>query len=154
MSDLFLFRNTLRDLLRPRKLISALILIGLVVTIAALWRTQSRDSEFKADHIYNFLSSYFVFGYILIILTVVFSTSAVSQEIEQKTIPYLLIRPVPRWRILLVKYLAITLVATLTVWIADTLVALTVYGFSGLSDSRLGRDLCILPVGVFAYSAL
>lgn len=149
MSDLYLFRNALKDLTRPKRLITAAILILLPVLIALLWRTSAAD--FKAEAAYNTLSAGLVFGFILVILSVIFSTDIIAQEIEQKTIVYLLTRPVPRWRIILTKFAAAILMTTLTVWVASFLLAFATYGLHGLDESRLGRDLLILPVGALAY---
>ena len=53
----------------------------------------------------------------------IFGTGVVSREVEQKTIVYLLTRPVARWRILLMRYLAAVTAITLTVWLATGLLA-------------------------------
>lgn len=153
MSELYFFKNALRDLARPGKMVSALLLVALAVLIAVLVRAGAKPGEFNADETYNNISAKLVFGFILIILSVVFATGAVVQDVERKTIPYLLVRPVPRWRILLVKYLAIVLVTTLIVMAADILTALIIYGAKGITHSALGRDLLILPIGALAYGA-
>lgn len=154
MSDFYHFVNSLRDLLRPRRLVAAGILIGLAVLLAVIQRYKSPSGEFDPAAIYNGLSSSLIFGFILVILSVVFTTGLIAQETEQKTISYLLTRPVPRWRILLPKFLAAVVVTTVIVWLTAILVAIIVYGFKGIPQSRLGRDMLILPVGVLAYSAL
>jgi ABC-2 type transport system permease protein len=154
MSDLYLFRNALKDLLRARKLGAALLLVALPTVLAALWRASARD--FQPDVAYNTLEAGLVFGFTLVLLSVVFGTGVIAQEIEQKTIVYLLTRPIPRWRLLLIKFLAAVVTTTVTVWVASVLVALVAYGPKGLDPgaSRLGRDLLILPVGALAYTAL
>ena len=154
MSDGFLFRSALKDLLRPKKLIAALILALTPCLIALAWRVIVPASEFKPDEAYNRLAEQLVFGFLLVILACVFATSAVSQEIEQKTVVYLLTRPVPRWRILLMKFAATFAVTTVTVWLASLLLALSTHGLSGWSGSGVGRDLLIAPVACLAYGAL
>jgi len=154
MSDLYLFRNTLRDLVRPGKLTAAGLLVAVAVIIAALVRANATKGEFDPAASYNGISSVLVFGYMVVILSLVFSTGLIGQEIEQKTIPYLLTRPMPRWRILFAKYLAAVLVTTVTVWLADFLVALALFGPSKIGGSYLWKDLLILPLGALAYSGL
>lgn len=154
MSDLYLFRITLRDLVRPGKLTAAALLIAVAVIIAALVRANAKPGEFDPGASYNWISSILVFGYIVIILSLVYATGLIGQEIEQKTIPYLLTRPMPRWRILLAKYLAAVVVTTVIVWLADFIVALTLFGPTKLGASNLGKDLLILPLGAMAYGAL
>ncbi len=154
MSDLYLFKNTLRDLTRPGKLAAALLLVGLFLLIAVLARFNGRPGEFHAGETYDFISARLVFGFMLVILGVVFATGVIVQEIEQKTIPYLLTRPIPRWRILLAKYAAVVLVTALTVCVADLATALVLFGPGQLGHSRVAQDCGILCVGACAYGAL
>ena len=154
MGDLYLFKYTLRDLVRPGKLTAAALLVGVAVAIAALVRANAGAGPFDPAASYNGISSVLVFGYMVVILSLVFSTGLIGQEIEQKTIPYLLTRPMPRWRILLAKYLAAVIVTTVTVWVADFVVALTLFGPAKIGASHLWKDLLILPLGAMAYSGL
>lgn len=154
MSDLYLFRNALKDLMRFKKIAASVVLIALPVVLALIWRATTTAAHFQPTVVYNTLSAGLVFGFSLVILSVVFGTGVIAQEIEQKTIVYLLTRPIPRWRIVLVKFVAAVIVTTLTVWIASILLALVVYGPGGLAGSQLGRDLLILPIGALAYTAL
>lgn len=133
MTDFYLFRASLRDLLLPRKILSGILLALLPAFIGLLWRLGAKE-DFSAELAYNLLSASLVFGFVLVILSVMFSTGVIAQEIEQKTIMYLLTRPVPRWRILLVKFGAATLVTTATAWLSCALLAIVVFGtglFSG-----------------------
>lgn len=136
MSDVQLFRNAFRDMLRPKRLLAALVLIAMPTTIAFLWRSFGR--RYDADIVYNTLSGLLIFGFLLVILAVIFGTGVVAQEIEQKTISYLLTRPVPRWRILSAKFAAALLAITLTAWIATLCLAAVAYGFGG-GRERAGR---------------
>jgi ABC-type transport system involved in multi-copper enzyme maturation permease subunit len=133
MSDIVLFKSSLRDLLRPKRLVSAAILIAIPTALAALFRIYMPAREYDAQAVYNTLASGVVFGFLLVILSVVFGTGVLSQEIEQKTIVYLLTRPVPRWRIMLVKFLAAVVAISVTVWAASLLLALTAFGPAGLT---------------------
>ena len=85
------------------------------------------------------------------LLACVFGTSVVSQEMEQQTIVYLLTRPVPRWRILLAKFLATLLATILAVWLASLLLALGVRGLHHWGQLSLGHDLLFLALGSLAY---
>jgi len=155
MSDIFLFRVTIRELLRTKNLIGMGLIILLGPVVAAIWRINAAaEHNYVAFNVYNPLMQGMIFGFLLLILTAVFSTSVISQEVEGKTIVYLLTRPVPRWRILLMKFLAVNTVIVGAVWLAALLTALITYGPLGLKDSSLGRDLGILLVAVFAYSGL
>src|SRR5579872_4585031 len=134
MSDLILFRSALRDLIRPKRLVAALILIAVPTAIAMFLRHVLPADKYDADMVYNTLAAFLIFGFLLVILAVVFGTGVISQEIEQKTIVYLLTRPVPRWRIVLAKFAAAILAITVTVWSATLLLALVAYGFGGAKE--------------------
>jgi ABC-2 type transport system permease protein len=154
MSDLYLFRNTLRDLTRPGKLAAALFLVGLFLLIAVLARLNAKAGEFHPVETYDFISARLVFGFMLGILSVVFATGVIVQEMEQKTIPYLLTRPIPRWRILAAKYVAVVLATSATLCITEIAVALALFGPYKLGQSRLWQDCVILTVGALAYGGL
>lgn len=153
MSDLYLFRSAIKDLLRIKRLVAALVLIAIPTTIALIWRFAA-PRRFEPEVVYNTLAAGVILGFVLVIMAVVFGTGILSQEIEQKTIIYLLTRPVPRWRILLMKFIAAVLAITVTAWLASVALALVTFGPSGLGSARLGRDLLILPVGALAYGAV
>ena len=154
MSDFYLFRNAIRDLLRPRRLAAALVLGALPAVVAGVWRATAKAGGFNAEVVYNALAGNLIFGFILVILAVIFGTGVISQEIEQKTITYLLTRPMPRWRIALAKFLAACTGITITLWVSTLLLALVSFGGAGLSMERLGKDALVLPVGALAYGAL
>lgn len=138
---------------RPKTLLMAAVIIGLPALLALLMRSAPRR-EFDPVMAYNVLSSLLIFGFLLVILCVVFGTGVITQEVEQKTIVYLLTRPVPRWRIALVKFVAACLLISMTVWAATLLLALATYGPARLKEAPLGRDMAILPIGVLAYGSV
>jgi ABC-2 type transport system permease protein len=155
MIDFLLFRTALRDQLRPARLIGVGFLALLPAIFGLVFRLATqRRGTFEPAFAYNLLSSLLVFWFTLVILAVISATSVVSRELEQGTIVYLLTRPVPRWRILLARFLASFLVITLTVWFSSAALALATFGPAHLNDSRLLRDMAILPVGALAYGSL
>lgn len=154
MGDLYLLKNALRDLVRPKRVAAVLVLGLLPAVVAGLWRVFAGAGGFQPEAVFNTLAGVLVFGFILVIMAVIFGTGVISQEVEQKTITYLLTRPVPRWRIALVKFAAAALAITVTLWLAAAALALVSFGPSGLSLQRLGRDLLILPLGSLAYGSL
>ncbi len=155
MSDVYLFRTTLRELLRPKNLVGIGLLLLLSPIVAGLWRVSAVSAgDYNAGAVYNDMMTDMVYGFVVLILAVVFGTSAISQEVEGKTIVYLLTRPVPRWRILLMKFLAVNIVVLGVAWLSTLLIALVTFGPGGLSVSPLPRDLGILPLAVAAYGGL
>jgi ABC-type transport system involved in multi-copper enzyme maturation permease subunit len=133
MSDFYLFRSALRDLTRPKRIIVALVLIALPTLLAMLFRFGMSAEEYSGEAVYNTLESGVVFGFLLVILSVVFGTGVLAQEIEQKTIVYLLTRPVPRWRIMLMKFLGAAVSIIVTVWLSSLMLAVVAFGPTGIT---------------------
>jgi ABC-2 type transport system permease protein len=156
MSDLFLFRTALRDAIRPKRLTAALLLMLLPAVIALVWRSLTPADRFVPEETYNSLAASLVFGFILTILSVIYGTGVVSQEIEQRTIVYLLTRPIPRWRILLAKFAGSWLAITITTGFSVLLLALVAYGPAkiGGEGGVVLRDLRMVAVGALAYGSL
>ena len=154
MSDLFLFRNAIRDLLRPKRLTSAVVAAVFPAFVALVLRAAAPHGRFQPEGAFNSLQSLLVYGFVLVILAVIFGTGVIAQEIEQHTITYLLTRPLPRWRVALMKLLAAVLGITIALWLATALLALVVFGPAGLSPAHIGRDLLVLPLGALAYGSV
>jgi ABC-2 type transport system permease protein len=152
MRDLAVLLSTLREATRPRRLAITALLVLLPSAIGLAWRLFASAERFDATEIYNTLSSGLVFGFILTILSVLYGTGALSQEIEGRTIVYLLTRPMPRWRILLAKFFGAWLAITATVCLSLLLLGLVLFGFK--LSPLLWKDLRILPLGALAYAGL
>lgn len=154
MTDLLLMRSALREALRPRRLLIALLLVALPPLVGLMWRLLSQPADFVPDDVYDSLVTGIVFSFTLTILSVVYGTGVVSQEIEQRTIVYLLTRPLPRWRILLAKF-AVSLVVVAGVTMLSTLLtALAVYGPAKFAEAGVLPDLKALAIGAVAYGSL
>jgi len=153
MTDLLLMRTALREFLRPRRLLIAALLALLAPGIALLWRALTPAADFDPAEVYDSLVVPMVFSFALTILAVVNGTGVVSQEIEGRTIVYLLTRPLPRWRILLARFLAALTVVAAVPLLSATLLALVVFGPAGLAQAGLGADLSALAMGALAYGS-
>lgn len=153
MPELYLLRSALRDLIRPKRLVTAGFLVVLPGIIASLWRLAAGD-QFQPTTAYNVMAGSLVFGFTLVILAVLFGSGVVSQEIEQRTIVYLLSRPVPRARILLAKFIGAVVGIIATTWLATLVLAFATSGLGAFQNERLGQDLLVLVVGALAYGSL
>jgi ABC-2 type transport system permease protein len=110
------------------------------------------QSSATTEDAYSNVSAIFVY-HILALASAIFTTAIISQEIEQKTIVYLLTRPVPRWKLLLLRYLASAIVVSL-IGILCAVFA-SVGSYHGLaSNPLLLKDCAALIMGAFAYGAL
>lgn len=131
MIDLHLYQIALRDLLRIKRLVVSAILVSTPAVLALAVRAAMGD-RFDGTSTYEALVAEFVYGFVLVIMSVVFGTGVIAQELENKTMVYLLTRPLPRWRVLLAKFAAaVTLVVTTTLFSLLALYCATYVGDPG-----------------------
>lgn len=150
MAEAFLFRYVFFDLLRlKRVLVWLLVAIGLFA-VSKLWLNVSADQKDVEE--YAMLSSLLVFR-VLPLASAIFSAAVISQEIEQKTIVYLLTRPIPRPQILLMRTIASILVVALIGMACAISVSAAVYG-NPFANEVLFRDLKSIFIGAAAYGSL
>ncbi len=90
---------------------------------------------------------------VLALGSAILTTAVIGQEIEGRTIVYLLTRPVPRWLLLLVRFAASVLVVFLLAAAAFVLTSLGAYGGLGRNPYLL-RDLGVVALGALAYGSL
>lgn len=154
MTDLLLMQSALREALRPRRLLIAALLVLLPPALGLAWRLLSTPQDFDPGDVYDSLTVGLVFSFTLTILSVVYGTGVVSQEIEQRTIVYLLTRPLPRWRILLAKFLVSLAVVAGVTTLSTLLLALAVFGLKNFAQAGVGPDLRALYIGALAYGSL
>jgi ABC-2 type transport system permease protein len=102
---------------------------------------------------YGELAQFLIYK-VLALAAAIFSTMVVSQEVEQKTIVYLLTRNLPRWSILLFRSLAAIFAVILVSWFACLAGGIGVMGFSALQYSGFWRDMGIMVIGALAYCSL
>ena len=147
----FLFQTALKDFIRAKRIVVWLLVILGTFGIAMMWARLTH--EMASQDAYNQVSAVLVYR-VLALAAAIFSTAVVSQEVEQKTIVYLLTRPVERCKLLTARTLAVaTVVAAIGVLLAIA-VSFAVFGGGALSNSMLGKDLIALVVGAFAYTSL
>lgn len=147
----FLILSTLKDFLRVRRLaIWIIIVVALFGLSKAFLYVNQGVSERDA---YIQLSGLMVYK-ILALAAAIFSAAVVSQEIEQKTIVYLVTRPVPRPTILICRYIATVIVVFMVGVFAALTASLAVFGMGALQNEVLWRDIPALFMGAAAYSGL
>jgi ABC-2 type transport system permease protein len=108
---------------------------------------------------YSILAVFWYMQPMLLLVTMFYGTHLINAEVEERTLTYLLIRPVPRPLLVLGKYLTYVIAATLLLvpslllgWvILETSDGLT--GFARHFPSVMW-DMCVLFLGALAYGAL
>ncbi|HSV74083.1 MAG TPA: ABC transporter permease [Chthonomonadales bacterium] len=152
MRDALLLKASLRDMLRPRKLLAVAVLSVVPAIIAVVFRLAAETHV--PSETYAGVASGATFGFVLVMAAVVFGTATVRQEVEQKTIVYLLTRPLPRWRVLLARYAAALVAIVVTVSLATVFLAAAAFCPSGMGAAPIGRDIGVLALGALAYGSL
>jgi ABC-2 type transport system permease protein len=143
----YLFGTTLADFLRLRK--AGLWLVVAVVVFAIGKAFSSVNHGQSADDTYITLSTVIVYK-LLALVAAIFSTGVISQEVEQRTIGYLLTRPVSRAMLILSRTGAAIVTVALITWVSAFAAHLAVGG----SMSLLTHDMIALGVGAVAYTSL
>jgi ABC-2 type transport system permease protein len=149
--ELYLFTHALRDFLRFRRFAAWLFLIVLCGVIGFAWPHLVGNREPPRQQ-YADLASMLAF-HLVPLAAAIMVTSIIGQEVEQKTIVYLLTRPVSRWKLLLMRYLA-ACVAVSIVGVATALVLSCAIFHNPFHNDLLMPDVLAIVFGSFAYGAL
>lgn len=144
-----IFSQALRDSLRFRRAFPWLVLALLCAVLAHYWSTLVGGAAPQERYIG--VTSMLVFR-ILALSSAIYTTSIVSQEVEGRTIVYLLTRPVPRWQLLLTRLAASVLVVALLGSISVVLTSIGAYGLA--HNPLLAHDLLAMAFGALGYGSL
>ena len=140
---------TLRALLNRRRTLLLALLGILVIAIVGLYRLSDPPPDQALDVTRTLLSDLAI-GVLLPIVAVIVGTAAIGSELDDGTIVYLLARPVPRWRIVLVK-LAVAWVVVMILVVPATVIA----GLIGQDDPALAIGFgAAAAVGALEYTAI
>jgi ABC-2 type transport system permease protein len=143
--------------LRGRKLAILCILFALPVLFAIL--AHRFQDPYRADEAEAIL----IFGLIpqalLPLSALLFASGMVQDDVEEQTLTYLLIRPIPRWLIYVVKMAGTWLVTFLLTSLFTTAALATVYWGTGIFEpvalfQRAAILSGILSLSLFAYIAI
>ena len=147
----FLIATALKDYLRPKRIIvwSLIILVLFGLSRAFLLVNPGATPQ----DAYIQLSGLMVYR-VLGLAAAIFSTAVISQEIEQKTIVYLVTRPIPRPTIVITRLIATVIVVYAISILSAISVSFATHGTGALSNEILWRDAKALLVGSAAYSSV
>jgi ABC-2 type transport system permease protein len=133
------------------RLTVVLLLAALPVALAVIiYFTAGGDASYERDFV-NVLLDGMIVGGIMPIVTMALATAVFGNEVEDRTLSYLVLKPIPRWQIALPKLLAPIIIA------GPLLVA------SGVAAAIIGLDSgpraaaavgAALFVGVVTYAAI
>ncbi|MCE9559723.1 MAG: ABC transporter permease [Armatimonadetes bacterium] len=146
--EAYIFSAALRDMLRPKRLIPWMIVVVLIAVVGA--QASNYFEGATAVQKYGLLSSMFVFR-LVALASAVFSTAVIAQEVEQKTVVYLLTRPVRRWKILLFRTLASITAVIIICVLCQLCFGALVLGPSKMFGATFLPDLEAIVLGAAAY---
>jgi ABC-2 type transport system permease protein len=147
----FLFTAALKEYFRIRRMAIWIIIVVALFGLAKayLFVTPGQSTQ---DAYVN-LTGIMVYR-VLALAAAIFGTAVVAQEIEQKTIVYLVTRPIPRPTLILCRLAATAAVVFIVGFVAALSVSLAIYGGRAFSNDILWRDVPALFLGACAYSAV
>ena len=146
-----IFGLSIRRLTGRWRISLIMLLAALPVGLAVIIRlTVSDDVTFHEDFTDILLNGMLVAG-ILPIVTMALATSSFGNELEDKTLGFLALMPVARWRIVLPKVLASLIICGPLLVISG--VVATLLGFDGEIRPALAVAVA-LAAGVVAYAAI
>jgi ABC-2 type transport system permease protein len=158
---LALFRFFLKCFINGRRMFW-MVVLGFIpviyVGLVYLLKPIVLGSDFSVSGVFPKFAFSMYLHFLLPLMAVFIGTSVIIDEVEMATLPYLLVRPIARWKIVLAKTLAsdalLALILTISLSISYLLM-----GFDGGMGSvcRIGNFLSavlVLILGSFAYVSL
>ncbi len=146
----YIYSSSLRLFARPGRVMTWLVVVMLLAALSR-W-LQSELTATTPGETYAQLSNLFSYR-VLALAGAIFSAAVTSQEVEQKTIVYLLTRPVARWKMLTGRILAAATITFVIGALSLILVSIVIPGVGPMSSLVL-RDVVAFAVGALAYVVL
>ena len=146
-----MFLLSLRQLTGRWRLLLILLLAALPVALAVLISTLANGEDAYETNFINTLLDGMLVGGILPIVMMVLATAAFGNELEDRTLSYLVLKPVPRPLIVLPKLLASIVVSGPLLVASGFATALLGLGGGGQAGVAVGAALL---AGVIAYGAI
>jgi ABC-type transport system involved in multi-copper enzyme maturation permease subunit len=155
------FDLSLDRMVWSRRSVVIALLLGLPVVLALIYRAVlgRLPPQIAAFDFYGNIVAYYYLRFALPVAALFYATALVADEVDGKTLTYLITRPVHRSAILSGKfaaYVATTLALALPAIVVSFFLLATANGFSGIG-SRVGdlfRDLGVMALALVAYGAL
>jgi ABC-2 type transport system permease protein len=152
-----LFRLTLRQNLRGRRLLVLACLLALPCLVAVLSRLPERPAPAKAMELALVFT---LLPHALVPLTaLIYASGMIQDEVEDQTLTYLLIRPLPRWALYVTKLTATLLVTSLLTAVCTTATYVAIYWgqpdfWGDIIPTRAFQATLLLGLALVGYCAL
>ncbi len=146
-----LLRLSLNQLAGRKRLALILVVAALPVGIAALLAAFADGGSGDSETFTRVTLDGMLVAAILPIVTMALATAAFGNDLEDRTLGYLVLKPVSRWRIVAPKFLAVLLMAVPLIVLSGVLVAILGPLRDALTVFAVGAALL---AGAVAYSAI
>jgi ABC-2 type transport system permease protein len=160
---LAVIRLTLRQILATRRTLVFGLLASLPPALAALFAVLRRVPTLHINATgFDFFSQMMVTFYLhflLVLIALFYATALIHSEVEEKTITYLLVRPVPKAHLVFAKYLTY-LMAAAAILVPSILLTFGILEVSDGASGFMGHfryllwDLGVMALGAMAYGAV
>jgi len=137
---------TLRGLLGRRRTLLMLLLVALPVLVALLVRLSG--GRIETDRILDAM----IVQTVLPLVALVFGTAALGSELEDGTAVYLMVKPVPRWRIIGAKMIVAAGLTVALIMPSTVAAGLLAGGFGSASLSTTFAFALAASIGGIAYA--
>ena len=157
------FPLALGQMVRSRRTLFIALIVGCPVLLAVAGRMAGSASvsvivnggRLRAVDMFDTILWVLFLRFAVPVLGVWYGTSLIADEVEEKTITYLFVRPIRRGAVIVGKYFVYLASTSLVVLIAAVFVYAAVAARSPLPESfNLARYLGVLALGLAAYGAL
>ena len=152
------FTLTLRQLTGSRRQAILWLFAALPAAFALLLRYLTDDYSAQIINLFDLL----LIAIVLPLVVAILATTALGEEVEDRTLAFIVLRPVPKWQIILAKYGAVVILAALPLLIFGAITAGIAFVGDASGESAFDYETVIKPilgvvaglaVGIVAYAA-
>jgi ABC-2 type transport system permease protein len=157
------FEISLEGMLWTRRTLGMAVLVGMPVVFALLYRLvlagKMNVQPITPGDMYALLVAVYWIRFVVPLVALFYATALVADEVEGRTLTYLVSRPITRDAIFAGKfaaYLVTTLCLTLPACVVTFFLLLSSRGLSAIAPAAVDllRDVSVLALALFAYGAL
>ncbi len=166
-ASLRIFDLSLGQMLWSRRTIFLALVVGSPLALGVLFRVlealglgsvKAQGMQVPGPTIFGGMIWLLYLRFMVPVLGVFYGTALIADEVDDKTLTYLFVRPIPRGAVLVGKYLAYLVTTVFVVLPSVTILFFLVvplgHGSLAVAFPALLKDLILLALGLAAYGAL
>ena len=144
---------TFRQLFTRKRFVASAIFAAVPLIIILFFKARPHPYDLSGEKMLVNLYSDIIAFVLLPLAAVVFGTAAFGGEIDDGTIVYLLVKAIPRWQVVLSKYV-VAVVATAIMMIAAVLMPWIALGMPSDANTLVEAYVAAVTWGAALYSAI